>query len=78
MVIGGVLTCFVGVMLGVRAVAMRDMGMVPGFFVISGGMMLGRFAMVLRGTLMMFGCLQMVLFAFFRHGLPLSEIPISG
>ena len=67
-VIGGVLARFVGVMLGVRAVAMRYMGMVPGFFFVSGGMMLRRHAMVLRGTFMMFGCFQMVLFAFFRHG----------
>ena len=57
-----------GVMLGVRLMAMRDVGMVARFFVISSGVMLGGAAVVLRGVLVMFGSFQVVLFTFFRHG----------
>ena len=66
------------VMFGVSGMAMRDVGMVPGLFVISGGVMLGRCAMVFRGMLVMFGSFQVVLFPFFRHGCSLSEIRISA
>jgi hypothetical protein len=56
------------VMLGVSVVAMRDVGMVAGLFVISGSMVLGGGAMMLRGVLVMLGGFQVVFFAFFRHG----------
>jgi len=68
-VVGSVLAGFFGVMLGVGAVAVRDMGVVAGLFVVAGGMVFGRGTMVLRGMLVMLGRLQVVLFAFFRHGL---------
>ena len=59
---------FVGVMLGVGVMAMRDMGMVAGLFMISCGVMLGSGAMVFRGMLVMICGFQMVFFTFFRHG----------
>jgi hypothetical protein len=58
---------FVGVMLGVRVMAMRYMGMVARLFMISRGVMLGRGAMVFRGVLVMLGGFQVVIFTFFRH-----------
>ena len=57
-----------GVVLGVGMMAMRDMGMVAGFFMISGSVMLGGGAMVFRGMLVMLGGFQVMLFTFFRHG----------
>jgi hypothetical protein len=57
-----------GVMLGVGGMAMRDVGMVAGFFMISGGVMFGRGAMMFRGVLVMLGCFQVVMLMFFRHG----------
>jgi hypothetical protein len=56
------------VMLGMSVVAMRDVGMVAGFFVIPGSVVLGRRAMMLRGVLVMLGGFQVMFFAFFRHG----------
>jgi hypothetical protein len=67
-----------GVMTGVGGMAMRDMGMVAGLFVISSGVMLGRCAMVFRSMFVMFGSFQVVLFSLFRHGCSLSEIRISA
>jgi hypothetical protein len=64
-----VLAGFFGVMLGVGAVPVGHMGVVAGLFVISSGMVFGCGAMVLRGVFVMFSRLQVVLFAFFRHGL---------
>ena len=66
--IRGVLAGLVGVVLGVGHVAVRDVGMVAGLFVISGGVMFGRRAMVLRGAFMVFRRSQVVFFTFFRHG----------
>jgi hypothetical protein len=63
-VVSAMLPRLSGVMPGVRAVAMRDMGVVAGLFVVSGGVMLGRHAMVLRGVLVMLGGFQVVLFTF--------------
>jgi len=57
-----------GVILGVRVMAMRDVGMVAGLFMISGGVMFGRGAMMFRGMLVMLGGFQMMFFTFFRHG----------
>lgn len=59
---------FVGVMLGVGVMAMRDMGMVAGLFMISGGVMPGGGAMMFRGLLEMICGFQMVFFTFIRHG----------
>jgi|HubBroStandDraft_2_1064218.scaffolds.fasta_scaffold890389_2 hypothetical protein len=59
---------FVGVMLGVGVMAMRDMGMVAGLFMISCGVMLGGGAMLFRGMLVMFCGFQMMFFTFFRYG----------
>jgi hypothetical protein len=67
-VIGGVLARLIGVMLGVSVVAVRDVGVVVRFLVVSGGVMLSRGAMVFRGMLVMLGGFQMVFFTFFRHG----------
>jgi hypothetical protein len=59
---------FFGVMLGVRVMAMRDVGMVAGFLMISGSVMFGGGAMMFRGVLVMVGSFQVMLFAFLRHG----------
>jgi hypothetical protein len=59
---------FFGVMLGVRVMAMRDVGMVAGLFMIPGGVMFSRGAMMFRGMLVMLGGFQVVFFTFFRHG----------
>jgi hypothetical protein len=63
-----VLAGLFGMMLGMRMMAMRDVGMVAGFFFISGSVMLSRGAMMFRRVLVMFGRFQMVVLAFFRHG----------
>jgi hypothetical protein len=58
----GVMTAGFGVvMFGVAGVAIRAVGVMGGLFVIAGFMMLGSFAMVLRGMLVMFGRLVVVL-----------------
>jgi hypothetical protein len=67
-VVGGVLAGLLGVMLGVGVVAMRDVGMVAGFLVISRCMMLGSEAMMFRGVLVVLGGFQVVILSFFRHG----------
>jgi len=67
-VIRRVLARLIGVMLGMGMMAMRDVGMVAGFFFISGSVMLGRGAMVFRGMLVMFRGFQVMVLAFFRHG----------
>ncbi len=55
-------------MLGVGVMAMRYVGMVACLFMISGGVKFGGCAMMFRGVLVVVGGFQMVLFAFFRHG----------
>jgi hypothetical protein len=58
----GVMTAgFDMVMLGMAGVAMRAVRMMSRLFVIAGFMMLGSFAMVLRGMLVVFGCLVVML-----------------
>jgi hypothetical protein len=58
----GVMTAGFGVMMfGMAGVAMRAVRMMSRLFVIAGFMMLGSFAMVLRGMLVMFGCLVVML-----------------
>jgi hypothetical protein len=78
MKICSVLARLIGVMLGVSLMAVRDVGVVMSFIVISGGMVLGRCPVMLRGMLVVVGCFVVVLFAFFRHGCSLSEIRISA
>jgi hypothetical protein len=67
-VIRGVLGGFFRVMLGMRVMAMRYVGMVVGLLMISRGVMLSGVAMVFRCVLVMLGGFQVVLFTFFRHG----------
>jgi hypothetical protein len=62
------LTGFLGVMLGMGVMTMRDVGMVAGLFMISCGVMLGGGPMMFRGLLVMVCGFQMVFFTFFRHG----------
>lgn len=67
MVIRGMLARLFGVMLGVRVMAMRYVGMVARLFMISSGVVLRRGAMVFRGVFVMLGGFQVMLFTFFRH-----------
>jgi hypothetical protein len=67
-----------GMMGSVGVMAMRDMGMVAGFFFISRGVMLGRGAMVFRRVLMMFSGFQVVVLPFFRHGALLLRLRDPG
>lgn len=58
----GVMTAGFGVvMLGVAGVAMGAVGVMGRLFVIAGFMMLGSFAVMLRGMLVVFGRLVMML-----------------
>lgn len=66
--VSGVLAGLFGVMLGVSAVAVRDVGVVACLLVVTGGVMPGSGAMLFRGMLVMISGLQVVLFTFFRHG----------
>ena len=65
------LASFFGVVRCVRIVAVRDLGMVTGFFVISRGVMLRRCAMMLGSVLVVLSRFHMVFFTFFRHALNL-------
>jgi hypothetical protein len=58
----GMMTAGFGVMmLGVAGVAVRAVGVMGRLFVVAGFMMLGSFAMVLRGMLVVFGSLVVML-----------------
>ena len=62
--------CRLGVMMsGLRLMRMCEMGMMPGFLVITLLMMFGRFVMMLGSLFVMFGSVGMVLGGFFgvRH-----------
>ena len=67
MVIGVVLGGFFSVMIRVGAVAVCNVGVVAGLFVISRLVVLGGGAMVFRGMLVMLSCFDVVLVAFCRH-----------
>ena len=54
-------------MLGVSLMAVRDMGVMMRLLMVARGMMLRGHLVMLRGVLVVFGSLQVVLFAFFRH-----------
>ena len=49
------LTRFLGVIRGVQMMAVRNVGMMPGLFVITRFVMFGRFTMMTRGLFMMLG-----------------------
>lgn len=53
------------------------MGMVARLFMVTGGVMLRRVAVVLRGLFVMFGSFQVMLFTFFRHGALFLRLRIS-
>jgi hypothetical protein len=78
MVIRGVLARLFGMVLGVRVVAMRDVGMVARLFFIPGCVMLGSGPVVFRGMLVMFSSFQMVVLALFRHGVLFLRLRISS
>jgi hypothetical protein len=70
-----VLAGFFGVMCGVVEMTLSNMGVVPGFLMITPFMMLGCGQMVLRGVFMMFCRLAMVLCGFLGHGsAPLRDL----
>jgi hypothetical protein len=63
-----VLARFLGVIRGVQMMAVRNVGMMPGLFVITRFVMFGRFTMMTRGLFVMLGCALVMLRAFmFRH-----------
>jgi hypothetical protein len=55
MMFGVVLGGFMSVMGRVQAVRMRDMGVMPGLFVVPGLVVLGSFTMMVGGVLVMLG-----------------------
>ena len=61
---------FLGVMLGVQMMAIRYMRVMAGLFVIPRIVMVRRRAMVLRGVIVMFRCLAMMICALFGHSMP--------
>ena len=55
--VGVLLAGFLGMLHRVQVMAMRDMGVMAGFFVVLGAVVLRRLAMVLGGGLVMLGSL---------------------
>ncbi len=70
MVLDGVLR----VLDGMNVVAVREMCVVGGLFVIAGFVMLGSFVVVARSVLQMFCCLLVVMSCFLGHGQPLHDL----
>jgi len=63
-----VLARFLGVIGGVQMLPVRNVGVMPSLFRITGFVMFGRFTMMMRGKLVMLGCALVMLRAFvFRH-----------
>jgi len=63
-----VLARFLGVIGGVQMVPVRNVGVMPSLFRITGFVMFGRFTMLTRGKLVMLCCALVMLRAFvFRH-----------
>jgi hypothetical protein len=58
--VGVVLARFFGMVHCVSEVAVRDVRVMPGLFMIAGFMLFRSFAVVLSGVLMMLGCLMMM------------------
>jgi len=77
--IGVVLGGFTGVVRGVKSMAVRDVRMVGGLFVIPFGMVFGSFAVVSRGVLVMFSSFFVVFGSFvLLHGSFLSHGELRG
>lgn len=76
MMLGMVDARLIRMLMGVQLVAMRDMRMVRGLFVVAGFVMAGRFVVVLGGLFMMLGGLAMMFSAFVscRHIHVLREV----
>ena len=68
-----VFACFFGMVFGLNVVAMRDVRVMPGCFVIAGFVVFGCLAMVLGSVFVMFGGLAVVLSSFFRHETPPTQ-----
>ena len=66
--VGMVLTCLAAMMLRVQRVAVRDMSMMTGLFVIAGFMVSRGFAVMFGCGFMMIGSLMMMVGAFVCHG----------
>jgi hypothetical protein len=64
---GVVLACFRRVVRGVTLMAMRYVRVVTGLFVIARGVVLGGFAVMLRGELMVLGGLNVMIGSFCGH-----------
>jgi len=60
-----------GVVFGLHMMAVRQVGMVAGLFVIAGLVVLRRRTMVLGGVLMMLRCIAVMFSCCVRHGNPL-------
>jgi hypothetical protein len=67
-----VLAGFRRVVDGMVLVTMCNMGVVPGFFVVFGGVMFRRGAMMFRGVLVVLGGFQVMVGDLFRHGVPFA------
>jgi hypothetical protein len=52
--------CLLGVMIGVQAMRMREMGMMGGLFVLAGHVMFGGLCVMLGGVSMVLGCFLVV------------------
>jgi hypothetical protein len=66
--LGVVLGRFLGVMRGMGMMSLRYLGVVRGFFVIAGFVMLGSFPVMIGRVLMMIGGFRVVMCSFLRHG----------
>ena len=59
---------FFGVIRGVHMMPVGDVGVMPSLFVVTSFVMFGRFTMMLRGKLVVLGCVLVMLRSFmFRH-----------
>jgi hypothetical protein len=74
MLVSVVLAGFGGVMRGMRGMAVCDMRMVAGLFVIGSLVMVGGGVMMLGGMLVVFGGFVVMIDSLLRHGEPLSEV----
>ncbi len=69
---------FLGVMRGHVMVAVGDVGVMPRLLMISRGVMFRGRAVVASGMFVMFGCFDVVIGAFFRHGSPFGKWQFGG
>ena len=66
-VVGRMLARLFRVVLGMRMMTVRYVGVVTGFLMVPRGMVLGGGAVVFRGMLVMLSGFQVMLFTFFGH-----------